>query len=68
VKSPKILSIVSDLIKALTGERPSFENINAAAASLSEVLGARRILMIIFEIALIFAKGLIANVANNSVR
>jgi WD40 repeat protein len=42
-----LLSIISDLIEILTGERPGFENLNAAAAKLGEALGDRRILLII---------------------
>jgi predicted ATPase len=42
-----LLSIVSDLIVVLTGDRPGVETIDAAAAKLSEALGDRRILLIV---------------------
>jgi len=46
-KPANLLSIVSDLIETMTGERPGLENLNAAAAKLGEALGERRILLII---------------------
>ena len=46
-KPANLLSILSDLIETLTGERPGFETINAAAAKLAEALGDRRILLIV---------------------
>ena len=46
-KPGNLLSIVSDLIETMTGERPGLENLNAAAAKLGEALGDRRILLII---------------------
>ena len=46
-KPENLLSIVSDLIEILSGERPGLENLNAAAAKLGEALGDRRILLII---------------------
>ena len=49
-KPENLLSLVSDLIETLTGERPGFENINTAAAKLSEAIGDRRILMIIDDV------------------
>jgi hypothetical protein len=42
-----LLSIVSDLIVVLTGDRPGVETIDAAAAKLGEALGDRRILLIV---------------------
>ena len=42
-----LLSIVSDLVEIITGERPGFQNINAAAAKLSESLGDLRIRLVI---------------------
>src|SRR5208337_2248255 len=42
-----VLSILSDLIETMTGERPGLENLNAAAAKLGEALGDRRILLVI---------------------
>ena len=46
-KPERLLSILSDLIELLTGERPGLETINAAAAKLGEALGDRRILLIV---------------------
>jgi WD40 repeat protein len=46
-KPGNLLSIVSDLIEILSGERPGLQNINAAAAKLGEALGDRRILMVV---------------------
>ncbi len=46
-KPDRLLSILSDLITLLAGERPALETINAAAAKLGEALGDRRILLII---------------------
>ena len=46
-KPERLLSILSDLITLLTGERPALETINAAAAKLGEALGDRRILLVI---------------------
>jgi hypothetical protein len=45
-----LLSIVSDLVETLSGERPGVENINAATAKLGESLGRRRILMIVDDV------------------
>jgi hypothetical protein len=45
-----LLSVVSDLVEILSGERPGLENINAAAARLGETLGRRRILMIVDDV------------------
>jgi WD40 repeat protein len=42
-----LLSIVSDLIETLTGERPALESLNAAASKLGEALGERRILLVV---------------------
>ena len=46
-KPERLLSILSDLIALLAGERPALETIHAAAAKLGEALGDRRILMVI---------------------
>jgi hypothetical protein len=46
-KPGNLLSIISDLIETMTGERPGLENLNAAAVKLGEALGERRILLII---------------------
>jgi hypothetical protein len=46
-KPQNLLSIISDLVEILSGERPGLENINAAAAKLGEALDDRRILMIV---------------------
>ena len=46
-KPENLLSIVTDLIEILTGERPGLENLNAAAAKLGEALGERRVLLVI---------------------
>jgi WD40 repeat protein len=46
-KPENLLSILSDLITRLTGERPGLETVNAAASALGEALGDRRILMIV---------------------
>jgi WD40 repeat protein len=46
-KPQNLLSIISDLAEILSDKRPGLENINAAAAKLSEALGDRRILMIV---------------------
>ncbi len=46
-KPGNLLSILSDLITRLTGERPGLETVNAAASALGEALGDRRILMIV---------------------
>jgi WD40 repeat protein len=42
-----LLSLISDLVEILSGERPGIESVNAAAAKLGEALGDRRILMIV---------------------
>jgi len=46
-KPANLLSIISDLIETLSGERPGLESLNAAANRLGEALGDRRILFII---------------------
>ena len=46
-KPENLVSIISDLIEILSGERPGLENLNAAAAKLGEALGDRRILLVI---------------------
>ena len=42
-----LLSIVSDLIVVLTGDRPGIETIDMAAVKKGEALGDRRILLIV---------------------
>ncbi len=49
-KPERLLSILADQIAVLTGERPGFETINAAAGKLAEALGDRRILMIVDDV------------------
>jgi TIR domain/NB-ARC domain/APAF-1 helical domain len=46
-KPDRLLAILSDLITLLSGEPPQLETIGAASAKLGEVLGDRRILMIV---------------------
>src|SRR5208337_4677289 len=46
-KPDNVLGKIADLIETLTGARPGFETIDAAAAALSEALGERRMLMIV---------------------
>ncbi len=46
-EQPSLLSIISDLVEILSGDRPGLENLNAATAKLSEALGHRRILLIV---------------------
>jgi WD40 repeat protein len=45
-----LLSIISDLIEILAGERPGLENVTSAAAKLGEALGDRRILLIVDDV------------------
>jgi WD40 repeat protein len=45
-----LLSILSDLVEILTGDRPGVETIHAAAAKLGEALGDRRSLLIIDDV------------------
>ena len=49
-KPTNLISIVSDLIEILTGERPGLENLNIAAAKLGEALGDRRILLVVDDV------------------
>jgi WD40 repeat protein len=49
-KSANLLSILSDLVEVLSGERPGLENLNIAAAKLGEALRDRRILMIVDDV------------------
>jgi hypothetical protein len=49
-KPQNLLSIISDLVEILSGERPGLENINGAAAKLGEALGDRRILMVVDDV------------------
>jgi hypothetical protein len=46
-KPGNLLSIISDLIEILSGERPGLENIYSAAAKLGEALGDRHVLMVV---------------------
>jgi WD40 repeat protein len=46
-KPERLLSILTDQIVLLTGERPGLETINAAAGKLGEAIGDRRILLIV---------------------
>jgi predicted ATPase len=45
-----LLSLISDLIEILSGERPGLENVNIAATKLGEALGDRRILLVIDDV------------------
>jgi hypothetical protein len=45
-----LLSILSDLVEILTGERPGVETLNGAATKLGEALGDRRILLVIDDV------------------
>jgi hypothetical protein len=49
-KPTNLLSILSDFVEILTGDRPGLENLNIAAAKLSEALGDRRILMVVDDV------------------
>ncbi len=49
-KPERLIATLSDLVTLLSGERPQLETINAAAAKLREVLGDRRILMVIDDV------------------
>jgi predicted ATPase len=46
-KPERLLSILTDQIELLTGERPGLETLNAASGKLGEALGDRRILMVV---------------------
>jgi WD40 repeat protein len=46
-KPERLLSILTDQIELLTGERPGLETIHAAAGKLGEAMGDRRILLIV---------------------
>ncbi len=46
-KPERLLSILTDQIEVLTGDRPGLETISAAAGKLGEALGDRRILLIV---------------------
>ena len=46
-KPDNLVSIISDLIEILSGERPGLENLDSAAAKLDQTLGDRRILLVI---------------------
>ena len=45
-----LTGIIADLIQSLTGARPSFETLNAAAAGLGDAIGDRRVLLIIDDV------------------
>src|SRR5438477_11725166 len=45
-KPERLLSILTDQIELLMGERPGLETVNAAAGKLGEALGNRRILLV----------------------
>ncbi len=45
-----LLAIIADLIERMTGARPGFETINAAASALGEALGGRRILLVVDDV------------------
>jgi hypothetical protein len=47
---PDGLSIISDLVETLSGERSGLQDINSAAAKLSETLGDRRILLVVDDV------------------
>jgi NB-ARC domain/TIR domain len=49
-KPTNLLSILSDLVEILTGDRPGLENSNIAASKLAEALGDRRILIIVDDV------------------
>jgi NB-ARC domain/WD domain, G-beta repeat/APAF-1 helical domain len=49
-KPADLLSIVSDLVEILSGDRPGLQNVNIAAAALAGALGDRRILMIVDDV------------------
>jgi WD40 repeat protein len=49
-KPGNLLSIMSDLVEILSGERPGLENVTSAAAKLGEALGDRRILLVIDDV------------------
>jgi len=42
-----LVGTIADLIERMTGERPGFEGLNAAATALGEALGDRRVLLVI---------------------
>ena len=46
-KPERLLSVLTDQIELLTGDRPGLETINAAAGKLGEALGDRQILLIV---------------------
>jgi hypothetical protein len=45
-----LLSIISDLIEIVSGERPGLQHINSASARLSEALGDRRVLLVVDDV------------------
>jgi len=49
-KPERLLSILTDQIELLTGERPGLETVNAAAGKLGEALGDRQFLMVVDDI------------------
>ena len=46
-KPERLLSILTDQIELLIGERPGLETIHAAAGKLGDAMGDRRILLIV---------------------
>ena len=46
-KPVNLLSVISDLVETMTGERPGFENLSSAAAKLGETFGERHCLLVI---------------------
>ncbi len=46
-KPQNLVSIISDLIEIMSGNRPGLENLSSAVAKLDEVLGERRILLVV---------------------
>jgi hypothetical protein len=49
-KPDRLIATMSDLVTLLSGERPQFETLNAAATNLGETLGDRRILIVIDDV------------------
>ena len=49
-KPEHLIATVSDLVIWISGEQPRLETLNAAAAKLGEVLGDRRILMVVDDV------------------
>ena len=45
-----LIGLITDLVESLTGDRPGFEGLNAAAAALGDALDKRRILLIVDDV------------------